>query len=130
MFKLFVRNIRKSKKGFTLTELIVVVAILGVLAGVATPMVIGRLDEARDQADQVNAKLIEDAIARAVASGDLTLGTTIDADDIENAIDEEITSIPEVQGTENGIFLCNRTTGAVSIGLAAAVTGDVVQIEY
>jgi len=50
-----------SKKGFTLTELIVVVAILGILSGIAAPSVIGYISSAQVSADQANAQTIQNA---------------------------------------------------------------------
>ena len=43
-----------SKKGFTLVELLVVVAIIAILVAVSIPMVSGSLDRAREATDEAN----------------------------------------------------------------------------
>jgi type II secretion system protein G len=58
MVKKFVKN----KKGFTLIELVVVVAILGVLALLIVPNVVKRVDEAREAVVDANIKVINNAI--------------------------------------------------------------------
>lgn len=49
----------KSDKGFTLIELMVVVVILGVLAGLIVPRFMGRTDEARQVKAKVDISAIE-----------------------------------------------------------------------
>lgn len=58
MWKLF----RRNKKGFTLVELVVVIAILGVLAAIAVPRFINALDEAKNATDEANIKALQAAV--------------------------------------------------------------------
>lgn len=57
----------KSKKGFTLIELIIVVAILAVIAAIAIPSVAGLIDRANKSSDKTNAKEMTNAIERFVS---------------------------------------------------------------
>ena len=53
-----------NKKGFTLVELLIVVAILAVLAAIAVPMVAGLIDRSNVSADKSNAAEMTNAIER------------------------------------------------------------------
>ena len=61
---------KKKKKGFTLIELIVVIAIISVLAAIAIPNFGSARKNSNTAADQANAKIIATAVATAVANGD------------------------------------------------------------
>lgn len=76
------KKMLKSKKGFTLIELVIVIAILGVLAAVAITMFPRLSDSSREKADVTRAAQIKNAIATYIAeSGDVDaggLGNTVD----------------------------------------------------
>jgi type II secretion system protein G len=54
----------KGEKGFTLIELIVVIAVLGVLATMVIPRVVGVKEKAVEAAADANEKIIRNALER------------------------------------------------------------------
>lgn len=68
--------IKSNKKGFTLVELVVVVAVLLILAAIAIPTVSGVINQAQTATDSANAKSIETAIKYAIAQNEITNATT------------------------------------------------------
>jgi|LSQX01.1.fsa_nt_gb prepilin-type N-terminal cleavage/methylation domain-containing protein len=117
MSRVFTKPLR-NQKGFTLTELIVVVAILGVLAAVATPSIIGYLNDAKVSTDEANATTIESTIMRGIAKGTLTLPFA-DTDAIEDFVEGEL-EIPAVKQSDM-YFVVTLSTGRVKV---AATAGD------
>ena len=67
----------KKKKGFTLIELIIVIAIIAILAAIAIPNFLSIQRKARVKADIASAKTIYDATSALVAEGKIIPGTVL-----------------------------------------------------
>lgn len=63
----------RKRKGFTLAELLIVVAIIAVLVAISIPIFNGQLEKARRAVDMQNARNIESALMNAFTEGSIQI---------------------------------------------------------
>lgn len=111
------KNIRRKikRRGFTLIELIIVIAIIGILAVIAVPKFSGILKDAKVKADISSAKVIADATYALIAKDGITKANYTTS----SALGSEITSYIQVAPVVKAV------TGTFSVKIA---TDDSVEV--
>lgn len=71
-----IRKLTKNKKGFTLAELLIVVAIIGVLVAISIPIFTSQLEKSREAVDMANLRNAYAECSTAVLTGEDTSGAT------------------------------------------------------
>ena len=115
------RKMLKNKRGFSLVELIIVIAIMGVLAGIAGPQVFKYLQDSQVKADVQTALQIQNSIKMAIsmgevsynnATGDLVTGTAnANMTAVLTAVTSRLTGIanPKENGHLFYVYLSQKT---------------------
>ena len=71
-------NMKNNKKGFTLMEMLIVVAIIAVLVAIAIPVLNGTLEKSREATDAANLRAAYAECAIAVLDGSQGNGVTVE----------------------------------------------------
>ena len=105
---------KNNKKGFTLVELVIVVAVMAVLVAVAIPTVSSIVSSAEDAVAKSNARTIESMIKLYMADNEATVSTT--------TIDTALTDAN--LGIDGETYVYDDATGKVTSGTAASGTSQ------
>ncbi|QUH21667.1 type II secretion system protein [Alkaliphilus sp. B6464] len=112
----------KNQKGFTLVELIVVIAILGILGAIAVPKFGGFKETAAEKADEATMDVIRNAVMIALANGDIEVTGEADGTITINTTEDPITFKEVNITTANGNKLEDIMTDLLGTKLKAQVT--------
>ena len=100
---------RKNNKGFSLVELIVVVAIMAVLVGVLAPAYLKYVDNSRQEKDLNNAEELRHAVEIALADEDVNNALTLTDNKLTITVTDgngsDSTFTPAAGTTGNGILI-------------------------
>lgn len=125
-----IRN-RKNNKGFSLVELIIVIAIMAILAGILIPQFVKYISSSKVSGDIQQAENIYNAVAAQYADSQGTAPTGMSYDgnkhEVTDAVAEalEMGKAPTCKVDSNYLFMYScDSKGAVAVYLAPASEAD------
>ena len=123
---------RKNKKGFTLAELLIVVAIIAVLVAVSIPVFTSQLEKSREATDVANMRAAKAGAVTAYLSADLDTSIwTENAGKYTAYYDAQTGLMSKTSPTNKygkGTSTDGGTTGVEGYSATTAYTGQVVKV--
>ena len=104
------------KKGFTLIELLAVIVILAIIALIATPIILGIINDARKESNERSAELYASAVRNAIAAYQLT-GTTAPTkfSDLDIQYDGNIVCATEELYEDGSFYIADCTVNGTEV---------------
>ena len=119
------KNILKNNKGFTLIEIIVVIIILGILAGIATPKVLETVKGSRMNTAVTNLQMVNRIIGMYYAENNNTLPTTAQLEArLSKSLSTMGMTLAFTQGAVGVESTYNATFDCATLGLSATAATD------
>ena len=111
IMKSYLKRIHRESKGFTLVELLIVIAILGVLTAVVLPNVTGLVGEGETEAAKAELVAVQTAMDTMMAKNSLTSVTATSATSNMSAFPSGNALYPSYlrTGTTKGTYSCSST---------------------
>ena len=128
------KRAKKNNKGFSLVELIVVIAIMAVLVGVLAPTLIGNIEKSRESKDLQNLDTIrqaavtalsnENAYSAAISKAGTSTATYTSSDLAASSGDAFVTEFQTILSSNNSLTMTSGAAKQSGYSLSLIITKD------